>query len=381
MSVQGLLLAGSWARRRAGRALPLTVTTAVTALSLGAALMLTSAVREESLRALDLAPDLTLTRLRGGLPRPVSTDAAARLAAVPGVLRASPRVWGLLPIEGSATGITVVAAEAPLPPGPALWRGRLPTRGERGWVVLGASLARVFDLRAGDALTARGVPLRVIGVFRDEVAPRTADVALCAPGDARALLGLEPGEATDIALELRSPAARGEVLRASYVLLPDARALTREDQRRAVALTWGRRGGVALLALLPALLAVLALALQRAATSDPVARRELAALRALGWTVAEAAEVESLANILPSALAALAGVLAAYGFVFPLGAPGLRDVLLGPSAALPFAQLAPVGAGTDAALALCLVLAPQSAAALLGAWRVASRDPLRALQR
>ena len=89
----------------------------------------------------------------------------------------------------------------------------------------------MFDLRVGDALTTRGVPLRVIGLFRDEVAPRTADVALCAPGDARALLGLEVGEATDIAVELRSPAARREVLRASDVLLPDARALAREDLR------------------------------------------------------------------------------------------------------------------------------------------------------
>jgi lipoprotein-releasing system permease protein len=377
----GLSLAGSWALRRADRALPVTVATAVTAFALGAALLLTSAVRNESLRALDLAPDITLTRLRGGLPRPVLTSAAQRLSARPGVLRVTPRVWGFVPLEGSATVITVVAAETPLPPGPALWRGRLPTGGERGWVVLGAGLARVFDLRVGDALSARGVALRVIGVFRDEVAPRTADVALCAPPDARALLGLEADEATDLALELQTPDARPGVLRAAGELLPDARALTRDDQRRAVTLTWGRRGGVALLALIPALIAVLALALQRAVGADPVARRELATLRALGWSVAEATELEAVAGVLPSALAAGAGVLGAYAYVFPMGAPGLRDVLLGPSAALPLSQLAPVGGLADVTLTLALVLLPQAAAALLGAWRVASADPLHALTR
>jgi hypothetical protein len=61
----------------------------------------------------------------------------------------------------------------------------------------------------------RGTTLRVLGVFRDEVAPRTADVALCAPPDARALLGLDEDEATDFALELRSPSARPAVLRAA----------------------------------------------------------------------------------------------------------------------------------------------------------------------
>ncbi len=381
MKAGALSLGGAWALRRAPRALPLSLATAVTTFSLAAALMLTSAVREESLRALDLAPDITLTRLRGGSPRPVSLLAAEPLRAVPGVLRATPRVWGLLPIEGSPTVLTVVAAEAPLPPGPSLWRGRAPTRGERGWVVLGASLARVFDLRPGDALSVRGTSLRVLGVFRDEVAPRTADVALCAPSDARALLGLDEGEATDLALELRSPELRPAVLRAAAAHLPDARALTRDDQRRAVTLAWGRRGGVALLALLPALVAVLTLAFQRAATADPLARRELATLRALGWSVAEATGVEALASLLPSVAAAIAGVLAAYAFVFPMGAPGLREVLLGPSASLAFARLAPVGAPGDATLTIALVLAPQAAAALLGAWRVASMDALRALRR
>lgn len=376
-----LALGGSWALRRAPRTLPLSLATAAVCFALGASLMLTSAVREESLRALDLAPDVTLTRLRGGSPRPVDASASARLRAVPGVLRVTPRVWGGVPVEGSPLVITVVAAEAPLPPGPPLWRGRAPTRGERGWVVLGASLARVFDLHAGDALSVGGTSLRVLGVFRDEVAPRTADVALCAPADARALLGLDDGEATDLAVELRSPADRPAVLRAAAAHLPDARALTRDDQRRAVALTWGRRGGVALLALLPALLAVLALSLQRAASADPRARRELAVLRALGWSVAEVTRVDALANLLPSVVAAGVGALGAYVFVFPMGAPGLREVLLGPSSALPFAQLGPGAAPGDLGLTLAVVLLPQSAAALLGAWRVASMDPLRALQR
>lgn len=381
MNLVALRLGGSWALRRAGRTLPLSVATAVTTFALGAALMLTSAVREESLRALDLAPDITLTRLRGGLPRPVAVSMAEGLRSAPGVLGVTPRVWGLLPIEGSAAVLTVVAAEAPLPPGPSLWRGRLPARGERGWVILGASLARVFDLHAGDALTVRGTTLRVLGVFRDEVAPRTADVALCAPPDARALLGLDEDEATDFALELRSPSARPAVLRAAAALLPDARALSREDHRRAVTLTWGRRGGVALIALLPALLAVLALALQRAASVDPRDRREIATLRALGWSVAEAAGVASIASVLPCAVATAAGVVAAYAFVFPMGAPGLRALLLGPDAALAFAQLAPTATPGDASLTVALALLPQAAAALLGAWRVASMDPLHTLRR
>ncbi|MFO0627351.1 MAG: hypothetical protein U0325_17200 [Polyangiales bacterium] len=62
--------------------------------------------------------------------------------------------------------------------------------------------------------------------------------------------------------------------------------------------------------------------------------------------------------------------------MFPLGAPGLRTLLLGPSSALPMAHLAPSGALTDACLTLAVVLVPQAATALLGAWRVASDDPL-----
>ena len=46
-----------------------------------------------------------------------------------------------------------------------------------------------------------------------------------------------------------------------------------------------------------------------------------------------------------------------------------------------FAQLAPTAALGDATLTLAVVLLPQAAAALLGAWRVASMDALHTLRR
>ena len=125
-----------------------------------------------------------------------------------------------------------------------------------------------------------------------------------------------------------------------FALIPDASVSSREDSRRAVTLTWGRRGGVSLLLLLPALLALTVLALSCAGAADESARREVAALRALGWSVAEVLRVEALASLMPTSAATALGVVCAYGYVFPVGAPGLRDILLGSTAEKALAESA-----------------------------------------
>lgn len=358
------------------------VTAATVAVSFAccAPLMITSAVREESLRALALAPDLTVRRARAGFARALSPSDARTLAGMPGALRVTPRVWGYVPMPGAGTLITVVgrSGDAPLD---GLLLGRAPDPRERGWAAVGADLGRTLALQPGDGITVGGTHLRVRALFDPRVALRTADAVLCAPEDARAALGLDPGDSTDIAIDCLNPAAMPALREEVYRRLPDAVVTVRDDARRAIALSWGRRGGVTLLALLPALLALSVLAASRGPLGSAAAMREAATLRALGWSSAEVTRALTLAGALPAALASLLGTALGYLYTFPLGAPLLRDLLLGPSAELPFGQLSPSPQLADLFSLLALVLAPQLVTTSFAAWRAAVTDPWELLRR
>lgn len=368
-------------RRRSSRAIGVALGTALGAFACACALFVTGALRAESLRALDAMPELTVSRLHGGRPAALSAGNAEAIRAVPGVVEVRPRVWGYVPAEGTASLLTVVGHDPSDPLAlQGIVRGRGPTPGETGWCVLGGAVSRMLGAIPGDAVELRGVSLRVVGVFDDRVALRTADVVLTAMPNARAILDLGDGEAADLAVTLAAPEERGLAAHRIAEALPWARVLDRSAWRRAVSLAWGRRGGVTLLLLVPSLVALLLLAIDRATAHDARARREAATLKALGFATREVLRVELLTTAIPAAGGLALGAVGAYLYVFPMNAPWIRRVALGWSAQLPDFSLTPAITLADLATLALLALGPQLGAAVWGAWRVAREDPAEALR-
>lgn len=364
--------------RRRWRALSVGAATALATFACASALFVTGALREESLRALDAMPDLTVSRLRGGRPALVETHEGERLRAIPGVVEVRARVWGYVPAEGTGSILTVVGWDgAPLS---GVVRGRSPATGSRGWCVLGGGVSRMLGAIPGDAVELRGTSLRVLGVFDDRVALRTADVVLASPEDARAVLEMSPDEAADLAVTVSAPEERALAAHRIADALPWARVVDRSVWRRTIALTWGRRGGVSLLLLAPSLVALLVLALDRMTALDARTRREVGTLRALGWSVPEVMRAEVITAGIIAAGGFAAGVVGAYEYVFPLGAPWLRKVVLGWSAQLPDFSLTPAITLADAVTLALLALGPQLGASVFAAWLAARQDPLDALR-
>lgn len=371
---------GAVARRR-GRALSVGLATALAVFACASALFVTGALREESLRALDAMPDLTVSRLRGGRPAPVGVREAEAIRAVPGVVEARARVWGYAPAEGTGSLLTVVGWDGGDPGALAgITRGRAPSRGARGWTVIGGAVSRMLGAIPGDAVELRGVPLRVVGVFDDRVALRTADVVLASMDDARAVLEMDPADCADLAVTVAAPEERALAAHRIAEALPWARVLDREAWRRSVALAWGRRGGVTLLLLVPSLVALLVLALDRMTASDARARREAGTLKALGFSTREVLRVEALATAIPAVGGFALGVIVAYGYAFPLGAPWLRSIALGWSAQLPDFRLTPAVTLADLVTLATLALGPQLGASVAAAWWVAREDPAEVLR-
>ncbi len=378
---------GGMARRRAktfalGGALALAVAL------VSAVLFLTDALRAESERACTAMPDVTVEKLVAGRPSTISRDEADRIRGLPSVRAVTPRAWGYLFLSAIQGNVTIVGVR---PGAPALsaaagslesGRDLLPGAHE---MIAGKGLSKLLGLDVGDELglpsaNPEAVPLKLVGTFASRVDLFTSDVVLCDDSDARALLGLGALEATDLAVSVINPNESHVIATKIALALPGARVIERDVLRRVYALTYGRRAGIFLAAALPALLALLVLGWDRVSVLGPEEKREVAVLKAVGWSTADVLSAKLIESVLVAVVASAVGLALAYVWVFPLGAPGLRPTLAGWSVLYPEARLTPA---VDFAQLLGLafgVVAPFVVLSIVPAWRVASMDPMEAMR-
>jgi ABC-type lipoprotein release transport system permease subunit len=370
--------------RRKARAFALGGGLAFAVALIAAVVFLTESLRAEAERAHAAHPDIVVQRLVGGRPTTISSADAATLADIPSVRAVTPRVWGYVFLPSLQGNVTIVGTSKNAPPlstaNGVLAEGRDITPGAHE-MIAGAELARFLGMRPGDELglpttNFNARPLKLVGTFRSSLDLYTADVLICDEDDARALLVLPPGDATDLAVTLSNPAEARVVARTITEKLPGARVIERDLLARVYHLAYGRRAGFVLGASIPAILALLVLAWDRASGIGPGERKEIAVLKAVGWSTSDVLWAKLFESLLVGASATALGLLLGYAWIFWLGAPGLRPALVGWSVLYPRAALTPA---VDVAQLLGISLAVMGPFAMLSivpAWRAATTDPL-----
>jgi len=376
--------------RRKARALALGGGLAFAVALIAAVIFLTESLRAEAERAHEAQPDIVVQKLVGGRPTTIPAAEAAKLADIPSVRAVIPRVWGYVFLPSLQGNVTIVGTARNVPPPPlslangVLAEGRDVAPGAHE-MIAGAELARFLGMRPGDEL---GLPtsnpdahaLKLVGTFRSSLDLYTADVVICDEEDARALLALPAGDATDLSIALSNPAESRVVARTITERIPGARVIERDLLARVYHLAYGRRAGFVLGAAIPALLALLVLAWDRASGIGPDERKEIAVLKAVGWSTSDVLWAKLFESLLVGASATALGLLLGYAWIFWLGAPGLRPALVGWSVLYPRAALTPA---VDVAQLLGISLAVMGPFALLSivpAWRAATTDPLETMR-
>ncbi len=374
--------------RRKARAFALGGGLAFAVALVAAVIFMTEALRSEAERAHAAQPDIVVQKLVGGRPTTIAASEVQKISDIPSVRSVTPRVWGyfFLPsLQGNVTIIGTAPNAQPLSTANGvLAEGRDITPGAHE-MIAGAELAHFLGLRPGDEL---GLPssnpdahaLKLVGTFRSSLDLYTSDVVICDQDDARALLDLPRGDATDLAITLANTAEARVVARTITERMPGARVIERDLLARVYHLSYGRRAGFVLGAAIPAILALLVLAWDRASGLGPDERKEIAVLKAIGWSTSDVLWAKLFESLLVGASATALGLLLGYAWIFWLGAPGLRPALVGWSVLYPRAALTPA---VDLAQLLGISLAVMGPFALLSvvpAWRAATADPLETMR-
>ena len=322
---------------------------------------------------MEQAPDLIVRRVDAGGWAPIPVDAAmASASAVPGSLSPTPRLWGVVPgpqgpltVTGSAATIPTDVLNGLTPPG-------------RGQAVVGQGVADF--IRDKRLVLDNRLELNVIGTFPTSSDLATHDIVWAAPADVRQLLGIPPGHASDVAVFLfhrGEEEAIREDLAASFPW--PVRVIGRNDSAwrhhtRAI-----RMGGMAMIACVPAVLAMV-LIVTGTAAGNSGGRPQWGLLKAMGWTTGDIVRLQVIQAVIIGIPAVTLALALAYAAVFHPPTAAIAAMWMGGTQHLPQLTFDHRGAVVIMLEIAALVILPYLSAVYLATLKGVAHDPLHLLQ-
>ncbi len=335
----------------------------------GIGVLLPRALRDAANGILAEGPAIVVRRVGpvGWQPLPVA-EAVAAAKRIPGALGIRARIWGLA--TGPAGAVTVVGREDPLPLNDSSRWQPTPGQAIAGRGVAGVAAGQPFPLTGLESLT-----LELTGTFAPAGDLAGFDVVALHPGDARRLLGLQPGQATDLALDVFHPEEAAALVQELASAFPwPVSVMRRSEEVGRFSAAAALRGGLVTLMLAPALLA-LALLMSLGVRQSLSRRHEVGLLKALGWCGADVVQLLLLRTTLIALPAVVCGMATAYGLLFFPGLSWATSGFLGWRGGAPALFLDPGGMLPPLFGVAGLVLVPFFAAALFPALKAAAADP------
>ncbi len=339
-----------------------------------------SAVAKELLQD---GPSIVARRISAGQWTPIPVDEAVGAAvSVPGVVSARPRIWGTVggpdgPVTvigqiGRESGTTDKSSESNLSP-------------KRGEAIVGPGVVSDDEIvKDGKKLTLHGEKSLSFGItetFLKKHSMAVHDVVMLHEDDARELLGLSPGFASDLAIRVFHDQEADAVLPDLANAFPwPSRMTTRGETLKMYTASMARRGGLFYLVLTPC---ILALALICAAGYRTAGRGayEAGLLKALGWTTRDIVRLSMYRAILVAVPSAAVATAVSCFLVFLPGIEWPGYLLFGwkhnpPGFHFDLSNVIPA-----LMVPVAAVLTPYLASVLLPALNYASADPHELLQR
>jgi len=346
-------------------------------------LFLTGAIKGEVFSILVEAPDLTVQWMVAGREVPVPEKCAEGIGKILGVKRVIPRVWGYYFDPLIQGNFTIVGIEEDKGLARVIGEGRGIRK--NGEIIVGKGIMRAKGLKLGDNLSFFGNDgrlrwFRVIGIFKEATELESSDLIFMKKEEARDLFGMEPKRATDIAVYLYNGNEARVVARKIKNLYPNTRIVLKEDIKSTYESTFDFRSGIMIISLIAGLLAFLILVWERGMAISPEEKREIGILKAVGWGIGDLMELKLFEGLIISATSLIGGIFLSYWYVFGLGAPLLRRVIMGWSVIYPSFRLTPY-VDIKLLFSICFfTIVPYLSATIIPAWIIATLDPDRGIR-
>ena len=296
---------------------------------------------------------------------------SVRLAkSVPGVVRAGVRIWGTVNSPGGAVtvfgfdgsnGLDSFTKKLPLP--------------KRGEAIVGAGIKMAGNPDIIQLTGHTTLIFKIIETLNTQTSIVAHDLVLVNPADARKLLGIAEGFASDLIVDVFHETEAEAILADLSKAFPwPVRTTTKKEAIGFYASASARRGGIVYITILPAMLA-LALIIIGVIKGQMVQSCNVGLYKALGWTTTNIFQMQLLKALVIGMPAIAAGMVISYLLVFWPGSSWPGNLFFGWDDNPPLFFLNASGAFLVLIEMVVLILLPYLAAVLWPVLRAAVADP------
>ncbi|MGE5187757.1 MAG: ABC transporter permease, partial [Betaproteobacteria bacterium] len=337
------------------RTLVVLIALGVAAAAFSSVAFLSDGLAQEGALSLRYAPDLTVQGISTGRQTLVPTKYINLVGGAPGVYWVGQRIWGygnvgntLIVIVGVDlnNSVTVNQTRAllgnnyvDLSPAYPLEAGRFLDAQSNQSIVIGKGVAELLGANVGTVLSIMTETnyikqYDVIGVFNSESSIYSADMILMSLEGARDFFGLPEDKATDLMVYVTpvdetTKASLVNVVARQVSEIPNCRVITKDILLKAQEKTYGDRSGFFSVVWYVILISVAVVAFNQTVVVGHESKFEVGLLKALGFSTSDIIQVRLIESLVLGALAGALGLTVGILFDKVLGAPVLRDFMLG----------------------------------------------------
>jgi len=317
----------------------LVVFTLLTAL-LTSVFLITGSIKHELQSTVDALPQITVQKIKAGRHYDIETLVADEILGIAGVSEAVARVWGYYYFENAGVNFSVVGID----------------QYEQQYKESFASLVQKFDF---DELTTKsamvvGVGVQKImsqsyykeyfnfikpdgefkqvtiaGVFDGDTELESNDMIVMSKESVREIFDMSEHYATDIVVKVPNPEEITTVASKIKLMYPDTRVISSNDLKVSYQNIFDYKSGVFLALFIVSLFTFFMIIYDKASGLSSEEKREIGILKAIGWRVDDVLKEKFYESFILSFLAYLLGIFFAFGFVYLLQAPLLREIFVG----------------------------------------------------
>lgn len=346
---------------------------------------ITSSLQKEAKYAISNMPDIVVERQIAGMKQLINKSRIDRIVQIPGIDYVEPRIWGLYHFEYLRSNLTIIGVDVY-----AENRQNLLSRvatGENATALLsnnsmvtGYKLAKtlksIYNSYAYSFQTPNGdiVVMNIGGTFRTSSQMTSNDTVLMKPEIAAKILGIPDNKATDIAVYVPNAEETDNVAQKIVSIFPDTICVTKAQMKAAYQNMFDYKKGIFLLLFSTCILTFLMIVYDKLSGLGVEEKKEIAVLKAMGWTVSDILKVKFYESAVIAAISFLAGNIISLLYVYLLHAPFLRNVFMGYAYLKPDFNLAFQVNGAPVVTVFLLTVPLYFAAVLIPTWRSAVTD-------
>jgi len=346
---------------------------------------ITHSIKYELDATVDSLPQITVQKLKGAREYDIDETMLDEILDIEGVSDASTRVWGYYYFANAGVNFSIVGIdtyEQQYKNSFAKIAKKFDFDGDKkgAFMVVGDGVKKImnqnyykeyFNFIKPDG-TLKKVYLG--GVFDADTRLESNDVIVMSKDDAREIFDMAEDKATDIVVKVANPKEIPTVALKIKSIYPDTRVITSDDLKVSYQNIFDYKSGVFLALFVVSLFTFFMIVYDKASGLSSEEKREIGILKAIGWRVDDVLKEKFYESFIISFFAYTFGVLSAFGYVYILNAPLLRNIFEGYSQLKTDFELPFVFDVQTLFLVFFLSVPIYIGATLIPSWRVATLE-------